>query len=541
MQDMLEAPPIIEQFDKSSRTEDLDIAALDPKSMDCDIWPLNWSAMDIPGSPRLSRLFNALEIECSVPVPPMSLDTQIPEESQYISNTEMLDLWNGDNKSLLYELDVLCCPRQLGLMQASLKGQTRALPWRDPKLAFRRWLENPLNEIYVFPMSPTKALYQPPSSRKPLWVELETQAAELRIRLSKLGPLLGVEHPWIIAMMGGLAEIYISQGSYQKAEKLCRYVANATRKISGLTNLKTIAAWQKWVRSLLCQGQYLQARSLLSEMYSTILKLVHPDNDIATEATFLMARTALNLDDDEKAEGLLRQVLQIRLNTLGPRSHGTWISMGYLGYVLCKQLKLSEAEKLLRIAIQLGHELTELGIEEDLCVAMHDLSCTFYRQELYKESEGAARRAAELFEVSLGPEHPTILETHLQLARSIAAQGQYPESEDICRTVLKQQSKSLGESHPATLVTVSELVKYLKKRDNLKEAIIWYEKLVWGFLGVYGPDGEVIHSCACLGQLYKEQGQYDDAMELYRQFVERIRVVEGNDHPAIAEVQGWIK
>jgi len=35
---------------------------------------LDWSALDVPGSPKLSRLFKALEIECSKPVPPISLD-----------------------------------------------------------------------------------------------------------------------------------------------------------------------------------------------------------------------------------------------------------------------------------------------------------------------------------------------------------------------------------------------------------------------------------------------------------------------------------
>jgi hypothetical protein len=40
-------------------------------------------------------------------------------------------------------------------------------------------------------------------------------------------------------------------------------------------------------------------------MYLTILKLVNPKHNIATEAAYLIAVTAMNLGEDEKAEGLL--------------------------------------------------------------------------------------------------------------------------------------------------------------------------------------------------------------------------------------------
>jgi hypothetical protein len=171
MQDMLEAPPVVEQSNKSSGIEDHNTLAPNPEPMECDMWPFNWAAVDVLGSPGLTLLFSALEIECLVPIPPLSLDTQALEDLQYILHTEMLDLWNEGNKSLVYGLDVSCSPRQLGHTHESPKGQTQAFPWRDPKLVFYRWPRSPLNEI--FPTSSTKPHYQPPSPRKPSWAELE--------------------------------------------------------------------------------------------------------------------------------------------------------------------------------------------------------------------------------------------------------------------------------------------------------------------------------------------------------------------------------
>jgi hypothetical protein len=188
-------------------------------------------------------------------------------------------------------------------------------------------------------------------------------------------------------------------------------------------------------------------------MHSAILKLVNPDYNIAVESTLLMGLAAISVSDNEKAEVWLRQVLQIQLNTLGPRSYKTLISMDYLGRALGRQLKYSEAEKLIRTAVQLRHECTELGGESNLSIVMQELSRTLCFQGLYKESEDVARYAVERFEGPLGLEDLSILETRCQLARSLAEQGQNRESEDIFRTVLKQRSKLLGESHPSTLLT----------------------------------------------------------------------------------------
>jgi hypothetical protein len=78
--------------------------------------------------------------------------------------------------------------------------------------------------------------------------------------------------------------------------------------------------------------------------------------------------------------------------------------------------------------------------------------------------------------------------------------------------------------------------------DHIEEATIWYEKILWGVVGVYGPDGKhTIALCGVLSYCYEKQGRYDDAMKLCQQLVERIRAVKGNDHPAVAKLQGWIE
>jgi hypothetical protein len=57
-----------------------------------DRWPFDWSTVDVPGSPGLSRLFSALEIEAKTFVPPLSLETPESEDSRCLSNVEILVL-----------------------------------------------------------------------------------------------------------------------------------------------------------------------------------------------------------------------------------------------------------------------------------------------------------------------------------------------------------------------------------------------------------------------------------------------------------------
>lgn len=91
----------------------------------------------------------------------------------------------------------------------------------------------------------------------------------------------------------------------------------------GPANLRTLAAWQDLVHSLHPQDQNLETQTLLSRVNPTILRLVDPEHHIAVKATFQMAAMASNLGEYKKAEDLFRQVFQINLSKLGPRTPTT--------------------------------------------------------------------------------------------------------------------------------------------------------------------------------------------------------------------------
>ena len=99
-------------------------------------WPFDWSTADIHGSPKLSRLFKGLEIECSIPIPDISLDTDALEEYEYINQDGLSQLSTEQNKPQTLKLKGF--PRSLssGFKQKDHDRETGFLPWRNSQLAF---------------------------------------------------------------------------------------------------------------------------------------------------------------------------------------------------------------------------------------------------------------------------------------------------------------------------------------------------------------------------------------------------------------------
>ena len=334
------------------QNSDPDDIEFDPPSKVSD--HSDWAYVNIPGSPGLSRLLGALELECSNPIPPLSPEEENPEESQFISNTELLDLWNGTNKSLVYECVGSDSKQPISHMpRISRKRKARSIPWCGPDSGIYRQIPSPFNEVYIFPQQSNNASHHRDSFDCPFWMTLKNRAAELQLKLSKLKPLLGYAHPKILVVTRELARTYLDQGLAAKAEPLFRKVANTMQTTQGAANLQTLDAWLEVVDCLQDKGKDMEAKNLLDKLNAAILSIVQPRDAIAVKAMYMMSSTTFNLNDWDRAEELLRQVLQARLNMLGPTCQDTWKCILNLGAVLAYQRQSSEAEKLLRFALQL--------------------------------------------------------------------------------------------------------------------------------------------------------------------------------------------
>ena len=170
------------------------------------------------------------------------------------------------------------------------------------------------------------------------------------------------------------------------------------------------------------------------------------------------------------------------------------------------------------------------------------LICSY--QGRYDESRDLSCLLQENLEASLGAEHPLALEAQYAIAVSLRREGKFLESERLYRKVWSQRMKVLGESHPDTWSTASSLAYLLYRMNRFEEAILWYERFFWQRLEIYGPSGDkTMNACCWLGDCYQKLGRYDDALRLYQQIAGKIRTANGEQSPALAQIQdltNWI-
>lgn len=509
----------------------------------------DWANVDVPGSPGLSRLFGSLELECSNLIPPLSLEEEDPEEPEFISNTELLDLWNGTNKSLVYEYVGSDSSKQpiSRIPRTSKTRKARSKPWCGPGSGSYRQIPSPFNELYVFPQQSINASHHHVSFDGPFWMTPKNWAPELQLKLSKLKPLLGCEHPKILVVTRELARTYLDQGQAAKAEPLFRQVANTMQRTHGAANLQTLDAWLEVADCLQDKGNDMEAKNLLDKQNAAIRSIVHPGDDIAIKAMYMMSSTAFNLNDWSKAEELLRQVLQARLNMLGPTCQDTWKCISNLGAVLAYRRQSSEAEKLLRFALQLLCKNPGPHVNH-AARAFNALASNYAIQGRFQEGEDLCRHAIERLGGSLDSDSPQLLNLYGRLAWSVLCRGGFEESEVLFRTTVKWHSKVQCERHRDALSFAEGLAVTLEQLGNIDEAACWYEKVYFGNLERFPPESwQVLSTCYGLGQFYQSQSRCDDALNMYRHHIRQIRKMQETEsfkyevQLAIGMVQRWMR
>jgi tetratricopeptide (TPR) repeat protein len=502
-----------------------------------DRWPFDWSTVDVPGSPGLSRLFSALEIEAKTFVPPLSLETPESEDSQCLSNVEILVLSNKDRNAIPDDFDYLHLSRD-GKRSAPIETASSHYPhypWRDINAVFFGHAPSLSNEVYIFPPSYTTAR-KTPVSRTTAMKALELEEPDLEMKFVKLKKQLHVNHPAVIAIMEDLALIYGNLNKILKAERMCRRLVDIYRRTSASTPLKILRACLDVVNCVVLRGYFRKAQCMNQSLRAVVLKLVHPYHPLAMSIMETDAIIAYNLGQNGKAECLRRELLQISLTTSGPRNDRTMALMVGLGHTIVgDKTKIFEGEMLLQTVVQLA-----LDTDDEI------MSDAIYRLAGAKPAEEAYNmitNAIERFRDTLGLSHPNIFLFQMDLAWNMLELGMLHEGEKLYRALISFSTGSRdGEwSRSNSSNLYHGLAKALMRTGRVEEAIHWYQKALEERLTCYGANDVLTrHTCRSLAWCYEDQGRYDDVLKLYHQMNDKIRQSGEDPDGANAEFESEI-
>ncbi|MEO0108063.1 MAG: tetratricopeptide repeat protein, partial [candidate division WOR-3 bacterium] len=153
-------------------------------------------------------------------------------------------------------------------------------------------------------------------------------------------------------------------------------------------------------------------------------------------------------------------------------------------------------------------------------------------QAQFSAAEKNYLRAIELFEQTLGPEHPELAAVKQELGTQYWWQGKYRAAETTFWAALRIREQSLGEMHPETAATLVSLADLLREQGKDTEAEPLMVRALKIRREVLPPDDPALAaSLQGLAALRAEQTLFHEAEELNRQALTVWQRVLGSNHP----------
>lgn len=235
-----------------------------------------------------------------------------------------------------------------------------------------------------------------------------------------------------------------------------------------------------------------------------------------------------------KAEALLLEALQIRVNTVGKQHQEYANTLNNLAGLYTYMGRYAEAEPMFLDALQII-EMTAGKQHRDNAASLNDLAVLYCRIGRYTKAEPLFLEAMEIRGKRLGKRHPDYAASLNELAGLYRNVGSFAKAELLYLEALEIRGMRLGKQHPEYaaslngLATINhELGRYAEAEPFFLEALQIYAKK----LGKGHPD-----YATCLNNLavsLRGMGNYAKAEAL---FLEALQIQEkalGKGHPDYA-------
>ena len=210
------------------------------------------------------------------------------------------------------------------------------------------------------------------------------------------------------------------------------------------------------------------------------------------------------------------------------------------GFYLAQRARYAEAEPLHRRALDIYEKV--LGPEHpDTAMSLNNLADLLLLKGEYAQAEPLFRRALEIREKALGPEHPNTARSLNNLAALLESKGEYAEAESLFRRALKIRKKELGSEHPRTAQSLSNLADLLRSKGEYAEAEPLYRRALDICEKALGPEHpDTATSLNNLAALLQCKGEYAKAEPLHREALDIYEKALGPKHPNTAASLWWM-
>ena len=153
----------------------------------------------------------------------------------------------------------------------------------------------------------------------------------------------------------------------------------------------------------------------------------------------------------------------------------------------------------------------------------------------YDEALPLYRRALQIHEKALGPDHASTATSLNNLAYLLSGMGRYDEALPLYRRALQIHEKALGPDHASTATSLNNLAGLFESMGRYDEALPLYRRALQIDEKALGPDHpDTAIDYNNLAGLFRAMGRYDEALPLYRRALQIHEKALGPDHASTA-------
>jgi tetratricopeptide (TPR) repeat protein len=499
----------------------------------------DWNSVDVIGSPGLTKLIGALTIEeCDIPLLDLASDNLSTDD---ILGKDLLDLCGRCDSA---QEENIISRRQSWSTRLSTSMKA-SQTFGDFEKSSHFGLQF---ELYPFPTPPS----QPYVVRRQFFssgsLKSMVSESECKMKLQTLKYMQDAEIIHLTKAMGARAEDLFNQGSYATAETWFRRVVRAKSFVKWYKPHQTLWACLQVAECLQLQSRFREAQQLQQDLHSTIERIFSADHDVCVQSMELNAEILGILGFAAEEETIRRQVLQMRLITLGMRHPETISALENLGAALDLLDRRGESLQLMEVSLHFWLERVNnsggpLGTQRDILWNVSMLAQVLREDGRYDENENVLDFVHNSFADATRLRRGNTFEYHYERALSYKLQKRFEKSKKILRGLLKYH---LNYMSPTTSMRVMcGLAGILMETGRHREAASWYKKQYRLSVKIYGLTDEATRVCCeDVGFCYADQSRYNEGKLFFKEVIEMLdsSSEEPNSRTScIREINAWIE
>jgi tetratricopeptide (TPR) repeat protein len=266
--------------------------------------------------------------------------------------------------------------------------------------------------------------------------------------------------------------LYLSnRGRFVEAENLYENIIADRQQLFRFNDVDTLAVMGGLAWVYLRRGRYVDAETLFKRVLEGYKTQLGPEDRDTLRTMYYLADVYYYQDRFDDAETLLKQILQSQESQFGSEDDDALLTMTLLAGVYNEQQRYDEAESLHTRVLRAQERSRLLGPEHrSTLITKHDLANVYISLRRYDAAAALLQQVLCILERNLGSQHPDTLLATYSLARVYTRQGCYGDAETLLVRVLAARERIFGLPHPSTQNALIELAYVYEKLGRLDEA-----------------------------------------------------------------------